>query len=380
MIEKLGLVLLIVVIGQLTFLCFFLFTSKQGKVLSNRILGIFFLLLAVNLIDLLLKFNGYDSFYRPLALVDDAFVLLYGPLIFLYSYTIIYKDVKWINRWWWHFVPFILLAFFMLLIQNLHPVSQQTQMLEDIDQFRLPKAIFLAMSLTYLHPLIYLLWSYRLLSQYRQSIRAQFSNIGTIDLKWLGFTLNSVLFLMVVAILHALAPVIFQTDFARLSLLVLIIWLLFFVNRWLLKALKHSELFEGIAALPKVKYRGSRLSEDEGGKLRLALERYLEDKKPYLDADLSIDQLANQMGTSAKKLSQVINQSYGQRFYEWVNGHRIAEAKELLVSQPDRTVLEILYQCGYNSKSSFNTFFKKYTGTTPTAFRVKKISEKGSSS
>lgn len=371
MIVKLGLALLIVVIGQLSFLCFFLFTSKQGKILSNRLLGLFFLLLALNLIDLLLKMNGYDSFYRPFALVDDAFVLLYGPLIYFYTFTIIHKDHKWKGQWAWHFVPFMLLAGYLILVQNLNPVVQQEQLLQDIEQFRLPKGIFLAMALTYLHPFIYLLLSYRLLYRYRQFIRQQFSNISAVDLRWLGFTLNSVLFLMLIAVLHALAPVIFETDFARLSLLILIIWLLFFINRLLLKALKYSELFDGLAVQPKAKYQGSSMTIDEIEDLKQQLESYLEERKPYLEADLSIDQLAGEIHTTPKKLSQLLNQSYGKRFYEWVNEYRIAEAQKMLLDQPDATILEVLYQCGYNSKSSFNTFFKKITGTTPTAFRSK---------
>lgn len=367
---KLGLGLIIIVVGQLMFLCFFLFSTKQGKLLSNRLLGTFFLLLALNLIDLLLKYNGYDSYYRSLALVDDAFVLLYGPLIYLYSYSVIYKDVHWKTSWWWHFVPFVLLAGFMLLAQNLQPQEVQTQLLEDIEQGALPQIILVLMSLTFLHPLIYLMICFRMLRRYRLAIRQRFSNVSSIDLKWLDFTLWSVLLLLLIAALHAAAPAVLTRSYVYLSLLLMIIWLLFFVNRWLWKALKYSGLFEGIARGPDEKYQGSTLSIQERERLASALELHLQQDKPYLDSDLTIDQLAQSVNVTPKILSQVINQSYGKHFFEWINEYRIREAQKMLIERPQATVLEILYQCGYNSKSSFNNFFKRITGTTPSKFRA----------
>jgi len=63
----------------------------------------------------------------------------------------------------------------------------------------------------------------------------------------------------------------------------------------------------------------------------------------------------------------------GQNFYDFINRYRILEAKQLLTNpkDPKITVLEVLYEVGFNSKSSFNTLFKKYTGLTPTEFRKK---------
>jgi AraC-like DNA-binding protein len=63
----------------------------------------------------------------------------------------------------------------------------------------------------------------------------------------------------------------------------------------------------------------------------------------------------------------------GQNFYDFINRHRIDEASRLLTNPADEkiTILEVLYEVGFNSKSSFNTLFKKYTGLTPTEFRKK---------
>ena len=98
---------------------------------------------------------------------------------------------------------------------------------------------------------------------------------------------------------------------------------------------------------------------------------YMNEKKPYLDSTLSLDTLANQIQVSSKELSILINHIMGLHFFDFVNEYRINHAKQILSDkdQSDLTVLEILYEVGFNSKSSFNTEFKKRTGLTPRVYR-----------
>ena len=70
-------------------------------------------------------------------------------------------------------------------------------------------------------------------------------------------------------------------------------------------------------------------------------------------------------------VSQVINQDLGSNFYELVNQRRIERAMQLLMEPPNRTILEIALSVGYNSKSTFNTAFRRQTGVTPTEYRAK---------
>jgi len=73
---------------------------------------------------------------------------------------------------------------------------------------------------------------------------------------------------------------------------------------------------------------------------------------------------------SVNHLSQVINQQSGKNFFKFINEYRVEEAKRLLTDQSTQkyTILAIAYDCGFNSKSSFNTIFKQYTGKTPSDF------------
>ncbi|WP_162131559.1 helix-turn-helix domain-containing protein [Galbibacter marinus] len=98
---------------------------------------------------------------------------------------------------------------------------------------------------------------------------------------------------------------------------------------------------------------------------------YMENEKPYLDYELTLQKLASQLDMPEKEISILINHHLGKHFFDFINEYRIEEAKRILGNQQNKalTILEILYQVGFNSKSSFYTAFKKVTNQTPTAYR-----------
>lgn len=93
----------------------------------------------------------------------------------------------------------------------------------------------------------------------------------------------------------------------------------------------------------------------------------LEDKKMYLQADLTLDSLARQLKLSAKTLSVVLNVCLGRTFHDLINEYRVAEFKQRVLNPRFRhyTLLGIAFDCGFSSKSTFNSVFKKATGATP---------------
>ena len=101
----------------------------------------------------------------------------------------------------------------------------------------------------------------------------------------------------------------------------------------------------------------------------------MQEEKPYLNASLTIYDLSKEMDIPVRVLSLIINHDLNQHFFDFVNGYRIRNAMGIL-QDPEKkelTILEILYEVGFNSKSSFNTAFKKYTNLTPTQFREKAL-------
>jgi AraC-like DNA-binding protein len=116
------------------------------------------------------------------------------------------------------------------------------------------------------------------------------------------------------------------------------------------------------------------LNREEKEKIN-SLNTFMSEEEPFLDPSLTIYELSKQIGFPAKELSLLINHDLNQHFFDFVNGFRIRKAMEIL-ADPDKkelTVLEILYEVGFNSKSSFNTAFKKYTQLTPTEYRRKHL-------
>ena len=100
------------------------------------------------------------------------------------------------------------------------------------------------------------------------------------------------------------------------------------------------------------------------------LKKLMESEKIYTESELSLSDLANLLNTLPNYLSQVINDKEGKNFYDYINMLRIEEFK-MMVSRPENkkyTLLSLSYDCGFNSKSSFNKNFKKVTGQSPSEY------------
>jgi len=102
---------------------------------------------------------------------------------------------------------------------------------------------------------------------------------------------------------------------------------------------------------------------------------YFETEQPFLDPEMTLASLSDRLAMTPREVSELLNGSLGVHFFDFVNSHRIAHAQRLLMQQPQDSVLQVLLDCGFRSKSSFNTAFKKHVGMTPSAFRVQAKSQ-----
>lgn len=123
--------------------------------------------------------------------------------------------------------------------------------------------------------------------------------------------------------------------------------------------------------LPLKKYSNSGLSENDIERIIAGLGKKMKMDKPYLDAELTIDSLAESIECTRHHLSQVINEQLGKSFYDYINQYRVEEAKQLLAdpSRGNHKIASIAYDAGFNSISTFNDVFKKLAGSTPSQFR-----------
>jgi AraC-like DNA-binding protein len=118
-----------------------------------------------------------------------------------------------------------------------------------------------------------------------------------------------------------------------------------------------------------LKYEKSGLKDSELQALWDKLEVLMVEQKPYLDSDLKLADLAQQLDLSANYLSQVINRTGGQKFFEYINGYRVQEAARLLEQNRDTSLLVIALDSGFVSPQAFSTRFKKVMKKTPTEYR-----------
>jgi ligand-binding sensor domain-containing protein/AraC-like DNA-binding protein len=121
----------------------------------------------------------------------------------------------------------------------------------------------------------------------------------------------------------------------------------------------------------KKKYNYIGLESKEVDGYRRKLINLFEEKKVFLDANLTLKSLSAQLHISQSVLSMIINKHMNKNFFELVNYYRIKEASQLLLSpeNKDKSILDVAYSVGFNSKSSFNRAFKHFTQMTPREFK-----------
>jgi ligand-binding sensor domain-containing protein/AraC-like DNA-binding protein len=121
----------------------------------------------------------------------------------------------------------------------------------------------------------------------------------------------------------------------------------------------------------KKKYKNSTLDPQKAEECLEKLLRLLDIKKIYKDETLSLNSLSEKLSIAPRYLSQITNDLLNKNFRDLINNYRIDEAKDMLLNpgKNDRSILEIAYEVGFNSKEVFNRCFKKYTGMTPSEFK-----------
>jgi AraC-like DNA-binding protein len=152
---------------------------------------------------------------------------------------------------------------------------------------------------------------------------------------------------------------------------------------FILKALYNPEFFRGVESnLKPTRTIQNRNSENIALETELDLKntsliehlgKHMKEKEPFLEPTLTLQDLALQMNIHTRELSILINRHIGQHFFDFINKYRIDKAIEIIEksSTNEFTIQQILFDVGFNSKSSFNTAFKKHTGLTPTQYRNK---------
>jgi AraC-like DNA-binding protein len=222
-----------------------------------------------------------------------------------------------------------------------------------------------------LQALFYLRASVRILNRHAGAARALLSDVEDRDLNALRLMIVVVGAHWLVGIARTLHPLLLGKDAGYIILFAAAeVMFMLWAVRELLGAKPAVEPGERRLAneLADVKYAKSALDAPA----RARISRKLADawsRGMHRDSRLTLRGLCEQLRENPHYVSQVINQDLATSFYDVVNRHRIADAVAALMGDPERPVLEIALEVGFNSKSTFNAAFRQHAGTTPTAFR-----------
>lgn len=359
----------------------FLVTLKKGKRLSHYLLAAFLIAQAAIPLDNLINFG---EAFRVFALEISpnlfySFGLAYwveAPLLLLYIRSLIYKDFKLTTKEILYFVPFILFsAYFtsewLLLDYNIKMANLQGDIIRATPTFdriihiirELLRCVFGLMCLVELH-------------RYNKQIKNEVADVESVDLTWLKVLVIGFLVIRINAIFVALA-IIFSyeigivVDHETLGLTSNYV-VLFLITGLVFFSAGYSTIFKGISTELKIEEGDdSDKNNDFDPEQIEQIKHYMQSHKPYLNHLLTLENLANQLVVSPRHLSSIINRHFDKNFFEFVNYYRIEESKNLLTFADNRktTMLDIMDMAGFNSKATFNTFFKKLVGVTPTQYR-----------
>lgn len=357
-------------------LAVFLLLPETFRLISNRLLAASVLTFAAGLGEFFLYSTGLALEHPNLAYLGTLVGLLQAGLLYIYAQSLMYSDFRLLPRHALHTLPFWVISAIFLVEYYLQPTEVKLEILVDRDHPGVLTSPLLAVAI-HLVFLGYLWATIHALTRFGTTVRQLFSNLENKQLAWLRTLLILYAIAWLISLFYCLSAHVYRdlVSVTAVSAVGAISGFLF-INYLLINALHQPSIFSGLSAdevqLAESEAPGrAALVSAENAALLRHLDRHMAEARPYLDANLSVDQLARQLGVPSRELSRAINEGLGKNFFELVSDYRIAEARrQLEAAGAGTTILQVMYDSGFNSKSVFNTAFKKATGMTPSAYRA----------
>ncbi len=367
---------------------------------ANQYLAVLLLVMAVPFLQRYLTLSGYFEAVFAMSYLRPAVLFLHGPLIYFYTASMSGGYVI-SRRIVFHLLPAALVLVSQAVINSMRfessPVIGSIEdMRRSMDNFI--EYYYVLLGIGSLLALGYTVRSLKILKEYRGRIEDYFSDIERINLNWLRTML--ILFLAMIIMMNGVyilremeeLSIVYFLPPTLVSFLIILIASFLAINQQDLQGMEkeytagpgggtgtiaYGDLSE--ASARSAKYEKVSLDEKTSLGYYRSLKQFMEKEKPYLEEELTINELASWLDIPSHHLSIVINRHGNQNFYSFINGYRLKEFKRLLhenVGEPVN-ILSLAFASGFNSKSTFNHIFKQHTGLTPSEYR-KSLQEKAS--
>jgi AraC-like DNA-binding protein len=292
---------------------------------------------------------------------------LYGPLLYLYVKAVLNEPIQGFKKNGIHFIPIVLFYLFDIIFRQFSkPIPGTMPNLQVLP-------VFGAISV-----LLYGIIVYKKIEHYGKTIDDHFSSHETdITLSWLKnlaigyiilFTLSfAALYLLSPTILHpprAITQIFSLQVVTNIPLSLFILNFILFGTNQKVIVINPTKFQKTVLKTPDIK---PIISAVEMKALVQKLETQMQTSKIYLDADLTLEKLANETNITRHKLSYILKEGLNIAFYTYINHYRIAEFKNLVLKGRNKevSILGLTYECGFKGSSSFYSALKKERGITP---------------
>ena len=353
---------------QLMLFIFFLLGKSKNRT-SNFLLAAFFLSQFISIADHFISSQRqfFQTISPQLFYLGFPFPWLWSPLFYLYVKSLFFSDFKLSAKHFLHLIPFFIFLQFVLVTFHFKSMQEKMLLVMNNDLLTSKSSLFLNILIS-IQIAVYLIVVLYMYHAYKKRLKGVQSTMSPVQDRWLKIFIYG--YLMAYLITNICRAGLYMNRglsdvFIFTSFLAFFIYFLFLFY----KAISHPDIF--IKTEERIEVRTHTIPKQEAHSLLKVVNDYMILKEPFLNPDLTLKQLASELKIPERLLSGVINQYRNQNFYDFVNNYRISKAQKMLTddSFKRKTVLEILYDSGFNSKSSFNLVFKRITGLTPTEFK-----------
>lgn len=362
-------------IVQGLFLAIVLFTGKTNDKKAGYILGLLLVLFSVNIVHSLFLAN---HFYTPLKF-REPFITLLCPFLYFYVLEINHN---------FRIKPSIINHFALFFIFFLFQASLN---IETINLFAYSNEKIFSLALILLMLLQFCFYMFLITKTtviYDNNIENEFSHIDELKISWIKYFLAVFIIIYVVLFiaLFFLVHLDYFTDYNKIiaSIFAISINILGYKGikqQPFLKNIQLDELTDDELSNDATLKDNFSIKEARKNVSELQIEKikcYMKEKKPYLDPDITLSELAKELDMGRNTLSFAINNGFNNNFFNFINKYRVEEVISFL-DDPDKDNLNLLrlaYDAGFNSKATFNHIFKKYTGFTPKEYKLRQNNSK----
>jgi len=335
------------------FLFIVLLTSRNKK---NYPIAFLILAFSVILSQYVLYWTGYDKVYPYFNIVPPLCYYVTGPLLYLYFLYLYKRNINF--NYLFHFLPASI-----LLISN---IALWLKYL-GWEQIEIPFLFLIRGGQWYIatHMIIYTILIYRLIFK-DKGLNTEYEKVRYNWSKVLVFLYS--LFILSYISYYVLVKFSFFNDEWDYMISIMMSVSIYTIGYFIFKqpSIFDGELFSNLF-LPiknkKESFESSMLNEFYEN-----VTNYMEHNKPYIDNELRLVNLADQIGFSTHLLSKIINKKSGMNFNNFVNEYRLKEAEQMLLSEEDYNIKSIYFDVGFNNKTSFYKAFKSKYSCTPMEF------------